>query len=142
MLSLTSLLGRTGARRDAAKRMIFRFRHKIIGPLAIFWLTVTVASVVLGAVAWSRFSRGIDASAEAEQFREAKNQLFAVLQDAALSQRGYRDLRIRHVQGNRLFGCNFRLDTALLFELRYLGDEQATNHTAALDRFSRPSLSL
>ena len=51
--------------------MIYRFRHGIIGPLAIFWLIVTVASVVMGAVAWSRFSRSIDASAEAEQFRES-----------------------------------------------------------------------
>ncbi|MGA2865055.1 MAG: ATP-binding protein [Verrucomicrobiota bacterium] len=69
--------------------MIYRFRHGIIGPLAIFWLIVTVASVVMGAVAWNRFSRSIDASAEAEQFRESMNQLFSVLQDAEASQRGY-----------------------------------------------------
>jgi len=69
--------------------MIYRFRRGIIGPLAIFWLTVTVASVVMGAVAWSRFSRSIDASAQAEQFRESLNQLFSVLQDAEASQRGY-----------------------------------------------------
>jgi signal transduction histidine kinase/DNA-binding response OmpR family regulator len=69
--------------------MIYRFRHGIIGPLAIFWLTVTVASVVIGAVAWSRFSRSIDASAEAEQLRESIDQLFSVLQDAEASQRGY-----------------------------------------------------
>jgi signal transduction histidine kinase/DNA-binding response OmpR family regulator len=48
-----------------------------------------VASVVMGALAWSRFSRSIDASAEAEQFRESMNQLFSVLQDAEASQRGY-----------------------------------------------------
>jgi signal transduction histidine kinase/DNA-binding response OmpR family regulator len=69
--------------------MIYRFRHGIIGPLAIFWLLVTVASVVLGAVAWSRFSRSIDASARAEQLRESIDQLFSVLQDAEASQRGY-----------------------------------------------------
>jgi signal transduction histidine kinase/DNA-binding response OmpR family regulator len=69
--------------------MIYRFRHGIIGPLAIFWLIVTVASVVIGAVAWSRFSRSIDASAEAEQFRESMNQLFSVLQDAEANQRGF-----------------------------------------------------
>jgi len=69
--------------------MIYRFRHGIIGPLAIFWLTVTVGSVVIGAVAWSRFSRSIDASAEAEQLRESIDQLFSVLQDAEASQRGY-----------------------------------------------------
>ncbi len=69
--------------------MIYRFRHGIIGPLAVFWLIVTVGSVVTGAVAWSRFSRSIDVSAEAEQFRESMNQLFSVLQDAEASQRGY-----------------------------------------------------
>lgn len=69
--------------------MLYRFRHGIIGPLAIFWLIVTVASVVTGAVAWSRFSRSIDASAEAEEFRESMNQLFSVVQDAEASQRGY-----------------------------------------------------
>lgn len=89
MLMRPSLAGRVCARLDAGKRMIYRFRHGIIGPLAIFWLIVTVASVVMGAVAWNRFSRSIDASAEAEQFRESMNQLFSVLQDAEASQRGY-----------------------------------------------------
>jgi signal transduction histidine kinase/DNA-binding response OmpR family regulator len=69
--------------------MIYRFRHGIIGPLAILWLTVTVASVVMGAVAWSRFSRSIDASAEAEQLRESIDQLFSIMQDAEASQRSY-----------------------------------------------------
>jgi signal transduction histidine kinase/DNA-binding response OmpR family regulator len=69
--------------------MLYRFRHGIIGPLAIFWLIVTVASVLMGAVAWSRFSRSIDASADAEQFRESMNQLFSDLQDAEANQRGY-----------------------------------------------------
>jgi signal transduction histidine kinase/DNA-binding response OmpR family regulator len=55
--------------------MIYRFRHGIIGPLAIFWLIVTVASVITGAVAWSRFSRRVDASADPEQFRGSINQL-------------------------------------------------------------------
>jgi signal transduction histidine kinase/DNA-binding response OmpR family regulator len=69
--------------------MIYRFRHGIIGPLAIIWLTATVASVVAGAVAWSRFSRSIDASVEAEQLRESMYQLFSALQDAEASERGY-----------------------------------------------------
>jgi signal transduction histidine kinase/CheY-like chemotaxis protein len=69
--------------------MVYRFRHGIIGPLAIFWLTVTVASVVIGAVAWSRFSRSIDAAAEAAQLRESIDQLFSVLHDAGASQRDY-----------------------------------------------------
>ena len=63
MLEYPSVAGRMCARLDAGKRMIYRFRHGIIGPLAIFWLLVTVASVVLGAVAWNRFSKTIDASA-------------------------------------------------------------------------------
>jgi signal transduction histidine kinase/DNA-binding response OmpR family regulator len=58
--------------------MIYRFRHGIIGPLAIFWLIVTVASVVVSAAAWSRFSKSITVSAGAEQFRESTNQLLWV----------------------------------------------------------------
>ncbi len=89
MLMPPSLAGRVCARLDAGKRMIYRFRHGIIGPLALFWLTVTVASVVMGAVAWSRFSRSIDASAEAAQLRESIDQLFSVLHDAGASERDY-----------------------------------------------------
>ncbi len=69
--------------------MIYRFRHGIIGPLAIFWLTATVASVVVGAVAWSRFSRSIDAAAETAQLRESIDQLFSVLHDAGANERDY-----------------------------------------------------
>ena len=69
--------------------MIYRFRHGVIGPLAIVWLSATVASVVIGAVAWSRFSRNIDAAAEAAQLRESIDQLFSVLHDAGASERDY-----------------------------------------------------
>ena len=55
--------------------MIYRFRHGIIGPLAIFWLIVTVASVISGAMAWSRFSHSFEASVVAEQFRESMKHL-------------------------------------------------------------------
>lgn len=55
--------------------MLYRFRHRIIGPLAIFWLIVTVASVVTGGVAWRQFSRRVDASADPEQFRGSINHL-------------------------------------------------------------------
>jgi signal transduction histidine kinase/CheY-like chemotaxis protein len=51
--------------------MIYRFRRWIIGPLAIFWFVVTVASVVTGAVAWSRFSSRVGASSDPDQFRES-----------------------------------------------------------------------
>jgi CHASE3 domain sensor protein len=89
MLNHPSPVERVRARLDAGKRTIYRFRHGIIGPLALIWLTATVASVVMGTVAWSRFSRSIDASAEAEQLRESMYQLFSVLQDAEASERGY-----------------------------------------------------
>jgi signal transduction histidine kinase/DNA-binding response OmpR family regulator len=69
--------------------MIYRFRHGIIGPAVFIWLTATVVSLVMGAVAWSRFSRSIDVSAEAEQLRESMYQLFSVLQDAEVSERSY-----------------------------------------------------
>jgi signal transduction histidine kinase/DNA-binding response OmpR family regulator len=55
--------------------MIYRFRHGLIGPLAIFWLLVTVASVISGALAWSRFSHSVEASVVAEQFRESMKHL-------------------------------------------------------------------
>src|ERR1035438_8381778 len=89
MLTSPSLAGRVCARLDAGKRMIYRFRHGIIGPAAFIWLSATVFSVVMGTVAWSRFSRSIDASAEAEQLRESMYQLFSVLQDAEASERSY-----------------------------------------------------
>src|ERR1039457_1528785 len=89
MRRLPSLAGRVCARLDAGKRMIYRLRHGIIGPLALLWLTATVASVVMGAVAWSRFSRSIDAAAEAAQLRESIDQLFSVLHDAGASERDY-----------------------------------------------------
>ena len=69
--------------------MIYRFRHGIIGPAAFIWLTATVASVVMGAVAWSRFSHSIDAAAEAAQLRESIDQLFWVLHDARANERDY-----------------------------------------------------
>ena len=47
--------------------MIDLFRHKFLGPLAAMWLVVTVVSVVIGAVAWSRFSANLDAAAQTEE---------------------------------------------------------------------------
>ena len=69
--------------------MIYRIRHWIIEPLGLLWLTLTVASVVIGAVAWSRFSHSIDATAEAEEIRESIAQIFSMLRDAEASQRGF-----------------------------------------------------
>src|ERR1039457_4798411 len=89
MLKPPSLAGRMCARLEAGKSMIYRLRHGVIGPLVFIWLTATVVSVVMGTVAWSRFSRSIDASADAEQLRESMYQLFSVLQDAEASERSY-----------------------------------------------------
>ncbi len=55
--------------------MLYRFRHGIIVPLAIFWLVVTVASVISGAMAWSRFSHSVEASVVAGQFGESMKHL-------------------------------------------------------------------
>jgi signal transduction histidine kinase/DNA-binding response OmpR family regulator len=89
MLIPPLLAGRLHARLDAGNRMIYRFRHGIIGPLAFIWLTATVVSVLMGAVAWSRFSKSIDAATEAAQLRESIDQLFSVLHDAGASERDY-----------------------------------------------------
>jgi signal transduction histidine kinase/DNA-binding response OmpR family regulator len=43
-----------------------RFRHRIIGPLVIFWLAITVASLVIGAIASSRLARSIGVSPKIE----------------------------------------------------------------------------
>src|SRR5438045_1693650 len=91
MAPLTPLLSAAGAHAwlESAKRMNGRLRHRLLGPLAIVWLVITVASVVIGAVSWNRLSHTIDVSSEAIQFRECMNQLFWSLQDAETSQRDY-----------------------------------------------------
>src|SRR5436190_10561720 len=69
--------------------MIDLFRHKFVGPLAMVWLTITVVSVVVGAVAWSRFSSNVDAAAQTEKFRHSMNQILLAVQNAEVSQRNY-----------------------------------------------------
>ena len=53
------------------------------------WLTITVVSVVIGAVAWSRFSSNIDADVQTEEFRHSMNQIVSALQNAEVSQRNF-----------------------------------------------------
>jgi signal transduction histidine kinase/DNA-binding response OmpR family regulator len=65
--SPTSLFGRACAWLEARKRMFYQFRHRIIGPLALFWLVITIASLVMGAIAWNRLDRNIGPSAEMDQ---------------------------------------------------------------------------
>ena len=55
--------------------MIHRFRHRIIGPLVIFWLVITVASLVMGAVAWSRLARSIGVSPAIERATREERKL-------------------------------------------------------------------
>ena len=69
--------------------MIDLFRHKFLGPLAMIWLVITVVSVVIGAVAWSRFSSNVDAAAQTEEFRHSMNHIVSALQNAEVSQRNY-----------------------------------------------------
>ncbi|MHB8520626.1 MAG: ATP-binding protein [Limisphaerales bacterium] len=47
--------------------MIHRLRRGIVGPLVGFWLVITVASLVMGAIEWNRLSRSLGVSAEVEQ---------------------------------------------------------------------------
>ncbi len=73
MLISPSLAGRAGAPGgEAGKRMTYQFRRRIVGPLIIFWLAITLASLVMGVVAWNRFSNGIGASSEAPARREVE----------------------------------------------------------------------
>src|SRR5438132_12061796 len=89
ILQLPSSAGRVRARLSARKSMIDLFRHKFLGPLATIWLVVTVVSVVIGAVAWSRFSANVDAAAQTEEFRHSMNHIVSALQNAEVSQRNY-----------------------------------------------------
>src|SRR3989440_8637913 len=64
--NVTSQVRRAGVWLERATRMVSRFRYQIIRPLVIGWVAVMVASVAMWAVAWSRLSQGIEASAQAE----------------------------------------------------------------------------
>ena len=122
------MAGRVCARLEAGKCMVYRFRRGIIGPLAIFWLTITVASVVMGAVVWSRFSRGINAAADAEQLRESIDHVISVLQDAEVSERAYL------ATGNAAFREAFsKVDRAFPETLKQLDTSARRDPAAAAD---------
>ena len=55
----------------------------------MLWLVITVASVVIGAAAWTRFSHTIDTAAQTEEFRHSMNHIVSALQNAEVSQRNY-----------------------------------------------------
>jgi signal transduction histidine kinase/CheY-like chemotaxis protein len=69
--------------------MLYQFRHKILGPVAIVWLLLTVASGVEQAIIWSRPSRNFQQSAEGAQLGESLERLFSALQDAETGARGF-----------------------------------------------------
>jgi signal transduction histidine kinase/DNA-binding response OmpR family regulator len=69
--------------------MLYRFRHKNVGPIVIAWWLLTVASVVMSALVWNRLSRSVNSSAEATRLGESLNQVFSALQDAETGQQGF-----------------------------------------------------
>jgi hypothetical protein len=64
------------------KTMLYRFRHRILVPVALLWLVLSVASGAEWIIIWSRLSRNINQSAEAVRLGESLDQLFSALQDA------------------------------------------------------------
>ncbi len=69
--------------------MLYQFRHRIIGPVVIIWLVLTVTSVVTRMIIWDQLTSNLKASADAVRFVEAVNHLFSAVQDAETSQRGF-----------------------------------------------------
>ncbi len=69
--------------------MLYQFRHRIIGPVVIIWLVLTVTSVVTRMIIWDQLTSNLKASADAVRFGEAVNHLFSAVQDAETSQRGF-----------------------------------------------------
>src|SRR5579859_2903869 len=69
--------------------MLYRFRHRILGPLVILWLVLTVASVVKLATVWNGLSQALHASTEAATISEALNKVYSDLQLAESSQTSY-----------------------------------------------------
>lgn len=72
-----------------AGTVLHRFKHRILGPLVILWLVLTIASVVKLALVWNGLSKSLRASAVAADIGEALNALFINLQSMESAQRGY-----------------------------------------------------
>src|SRR5947209_4921163 len=64
--NVTSQVWFASVRSPRATSMFTQIRHQIIRPLIIGWLLIMGASVVMWAVAWSRLSQGVEASARVE----------------------------------------------------------------------------
>src|ERR1700709_2541318 len=69
--------------------MLYRFRHKILGPVAIVWLLLTVASGLERTIVWSRLSDNLKETTEGTRLGESLDQLFSALQDAETGERGF-----------------------------------------------------
>jgi signal transduction histidine kinase/CheY-like chemotaxis protein len=69
--------------------MLYRFRHKIVGPLVIAWLLLTVASVFSRLMVWNHLAESLRSTEEATLLGDDLNDLYATLQSAESSQRGY-----------------------------------------------------
>ncbi|HEX3800056.1 MAG TPA: ATP-binding protein [Verrucomicrobiae bacterium] len=69
--------------------MLHRFRHRIVIPVVILWLLLTISGIAVRVVVWKRLSRSLDASGDATYLEDALSELTSALQDADDSQRGY-----------------------------------------------------
>jgi len=69
--------------------MLHRFRHRILAPVLIAWLVLTVAGLIMRWGAWDRLTHSLDAAGAATRLEESLSQLFSDLQEAESSQRGY-----------------------------------------------------
>src|SRR5580704_5536076 len=87
--SFCHVRGAAAANRRRAAGMLHRFRHRIVGPMVIAWLLLTITGIAMRGVVWNRVTRSLDASEEATKLEGALNQVSSTLQDAENSQRNY-----------------------------------------------------
>ncbi len=73
----------------AGKTIIYKFRHRIVGPVVVIWLALTIASVAVRTVVWYQLSNTVDGIIGGTRLSEGVNGLFSALQSAESSQRGF-----------------------------------------------------
>jgi hypothetical protein len=56
--------------------MLYRFRHKIVGPLVIAWLLLTVASVFSRLMVWNQLAGSLRSTEEATLLGNDLNALY------------------------------------------------------------------
>src|ERR1700722_10877167 len=69
--------------------MLYRFRHKIVGPLVIAWLLLTVASVFSRLMVWNQLAESLRSTEAATRLDGDLSRLYSDLQNAESNQRGY-----------------------------------------------------